>query len=189
MTKSDGDNPKSGSSASGDAAASAFDINVPSVEQAEPTVAGQRSVREIEVCEPLAEEQVEELLLQLSDSTPGLHAPTETYTHPVTGREVYVPKSQKEFGAGAVLSTMALLMFVGGGLATLMMVARAFNMHGDILVSFVIGSCALILGMAGGLLLQTMGDKWWLGSIIGACFGAVGGILIYAQTSHHPWWH
>ena len=137
----------------------------------------------------LTEDQVKELLSQLNDSTPGPEAPTETYTHPVTGREVYVPKSQKNLGPTAAISTMALLMFVGGGLATLMMVARAFDLHGDVLVSFVIGSCAVILGMAGGLLLKTLGDKWWVGAVVGACFGVIGGILIYAQTSHHAWWH
>ncbi len=136
----------------------------------------------------LTEEQRKELLSQLSDNTPGPAAPTETYTHPVTGREVYVPK-QKELGPTAAIATMSLLMFVGGGLATLMMVARAFDLHGDMLVWFVIGSCGLILGMAGGLLLKTLGDKGWIGAVVGACFGVAGGIIIYLQTSHHAWWH
>src|SRR5205085_11081755 len=76
----------------------------------------------------LTEEQVKELMSQLDTDTPGPPAPTETYTHPVTGREVYVPKARKELGPDAALHTMALLMFVGGGLATLMMVARAFEL-------------------------------------------------------------
>jgi hypothetical protein len=136
----------------------------------------------------LTEEQRKELLSQLSDNTPGPAPPTETYTHPVTGREVYVTK-QKELGPTAAIATMSLLMFVGGGLATLIMVARAFDLHGDMLVWFVIGSCGLILGMAGGLLLKTLGDKGWIGAVVGACFGVVGGIIIYLQTSHHSWWH
>lgn len=172
----------------------------PALEKSEPDSSSKETdesgsnidqVVDVEVVEKveLTEEQVKELLSQLADDTPGPAAPTETYTHPVTGREVYVPKSQKNLGPTAAISTMALLMFVGGGLATLMMVARAFDLHGDVLVSFVIGSCALVLGMAGGLLLKTLGDKWWVGAVVGACFGVIGGILIYAQTSHHPWWH
>lgn len=159
---------------------------VGAVETASVTV---EASERVELTEAQVDLSVSESIVQLSEQTSSPSAPTESYIHPVTGREVYVPKPQKEFGPAALLSTMSLLMFVGGGLATLMMVARAFNLHGDVLVSFVIGSCAIVLGMAGGLLLKSMGDKFWLGAVLGACFGIVGGILIYSQTNQHAWWH
>jgi hypothetical protein len=131
-----------------------------------------------------------ESLKQLMDDKDAPPAPTESYIHPVTGREVYVPKNSRTLGPSAVIMTFSLLMFVGGALATLMMVARAFELHGTALLTFVIGSCAVVLGMAGGLLLRTFGDndKWWVGAGVGACFGAMSAVLIYLQTSHHAWW-
>lgn len=144
---------------------------------------------DVAVQEPLTEEQIKELYLQLKDNTPGPPAPTESYVHPVTGREVYVPKPHKQLGPGATIYILGLLMFVGGSLATLMMVARAFELHGDLLVGFVIGSCTVVLGLAGGLALRNFGNNFSIGAIIGGCFGALGGLLIYAQTSHHSWWH
>lgn len=94
----------------------------------------------------------------------------------------------KIFSSSAIISTLSLFMFVGGGLVTLMMLARAFELHGQVLVGFVIASSALILGLAGGLLLKIMDDKWWVGAIMGACFGAISAILVYYQTRHYQWW-
>ncbi len=94
----------------------------------------------------------------------------------------------KAISPSAIVSTMSLFMFVGGGFVTLMMLARAFDLHGQVLVGFVIGSSALILGLAGGLLLKIMDDKWWIGAIIGACFGVISATLVYFQTRHYQWW-
>ncbi|MBZ0189415.1 MAG: hypothetical protein K8F91_24430, partial [Candidatus Obscuribacterales bacterium] len=74
-------------------------------------------------------------------------------------------------GKNALLSTLALMMFIGGALVTLLMLARAFDMHGKILVGFVVGSCALVLSLAGSLMSRVVGDKSWVGAILGACFG------------------
>jgi len=131
------------------------------------------------------------LLAELAkDTTPAPPEPTESFTHPVTGREVYVPKNSRALGPSALVFTMSLLMFVGGSLATLMMTARAFELHGTVLLVFVIASCAAVLGLAGGWLLKALGDgeRAWIGAGLGACFGAITALLIYARTSHHSWW-
>jgi hypothetical protein len=132
----------------------------------------------------------EEALLKLLDDTNSPPEPTETYKHPVTGREVYVPKNSKALGPSALMTTASLLMFVGGALATAMMVARAFDIHGQMLLVFVISSSAFILSMAGGLLVKTLGDgdKWYIGAGVGACFGAMSAVLVYMRSSNHPWW-
>lgn len=96
--------------------------------------------------------------------------------------------ARQAFVPSALLTTLALLMFVGGALVTLSMMARAFALHGTALVAFVVVSCAVVLGLAGSLLLRTMGDKAWIGGIIGACFGAISAILVYSQTRHYDWW-
>lgn len=132
----------------------------------------------------------EEALLKLLDDNSASTAPTETYTHPVTGREVYVPKNSKALGPSAIMMTASLLMFVGGSLATSLMVARAFDFHGQLLLIFVISSSAFVLSLAGGLLVRTLGDgkNWFVGAGVGACFGAMGAVIVYLQTQHHPWW-
>lgn len=132
----------------------------------------------------------EETLLKLLDDNNAPPAPTESYAHPVTGREVYVPKNSKALGPSALLLTAAMLMFVGGALATASMVARAFDIHGQALLIFVIASSAFILSLAGGLLVRTLGDgdKWWVGAGVGACFGAMGAVIVYLQTRHYTWW-
>lgn len=132
----------------------------------------------------------EETLLKLLDDNNAPPEPTETYAHPVTGREVYVPKNSKALGPSALLLTAALMMFVGGALATASMVARAFDIHGQALLIFVIASSAFILSLAGGLLVRTLGDgdKWWVGAGVGACFGAMGAVVVYLQTRHYAWW-
>ncbi len=94
----------------------------------------------------------------------------------------------KTISTSAIVSTLSLFMFVGGGFVTLMMLARAFELHGQVLVGFVIGSSALVLGLAGGLLLKIMDDKWWIGAVMGACFGAISATLIYFQTRDFQWW-
>jgi hypothetical protein len=132
----------------------------------------------------------EEVLLKLLDDDNAPAAPTETYTHPVTGREVYVPQNSKALGPSAIMMTASLLMFVGGSLATSLMVARAFDFHGQLLLIFVISSSAFVLSMAGGLLVRTLGDgrNWFIGAGVGACFGAMAAVIVYLQTQHHPWW-
>lgn len=132
----------------------------------------------------------EEALLKLLDDNTAPAAPTETYTHPVTGREVYVPKNSRALGPSAIMMTLSLLMFVGGSLATSLMVARAFDFHGQLLLVFVISASAFVLSMAGGLLVKTLGDgkNWWAGVGAGACFGALAAVIVYFQTRHHPWW-
>ncbi len=98
------------------------------------------------------------------------------------------PAGGRTISTSAIVSTLSLFMFVGGGFVTLMMLARAFDLHGQVLVGFVIASSALVLGLAGGLLLRIMDDKWWIGAVMGACFGAISATLIYFQTRHYQWW-
>lgn len=102
--------------------------------------------------------------------------------------EVQDPASLRADNRAALMSTAALVMFVGGALVTLMLVARAFNLHGMPLVAFVIASCTGVLGMAGSLLFRVMGDRPWIGAVVGGCFGALSAILVYYQTRHYPWW-
>jgi len=102
--------------------------------------------------------------------------------------EVQDPAGLRADNRAALMSTAALVMFVGGALVTLMLVARAFNLHGMPLVAFVIASCTGVLGMAGTLLFRVMGDRPWIGAVVGGCFGALSAILVYCQTRHYPWW-
>ncbi len=98
------------------------------------------------------------------------------------------PESRRALAPGALLTTLSLLMFVGGALVTLMMVARSFQLHGTALIIYVVLACALVLGLAGSLMLRTLGDKWWIGAVMGGCFGAFSALLIYIQTRHYDWW-
>ncbi len=90
---------------------------------------------------------------------------------------------------GSVISLLALTMFVGGALVTLMMLARSFNIEGQTLVAFVVLSCALVLGLAGYLITNLMGDKPLLGAFIGALLGGFSGFMFYTQTASCSWWH
>lgn len=89
---------------------------------------------------------------------------------------------------GTLVSIGSLFMFVGGALVTLMLLARAFELHGNVLVTFVVVSCAVVLGMAGYLITKIMGDKPMIGAIVGALFGGISAFMFYLQTRTYSWW-
>ena len=97
--------------------------------------------------------------------------------------------SKTRITLGSIISLFALTMFVGGALVTLMMLARSFNMQGQALVGFVVMSCAFVLGLAGYLVTNFMGDKPVIGAFIGALLGGFSGFMFYTQTSTCSWWH
>lgn len=92
------------------------------------------------------------------------------------------------FDLSALMTVMSLFMFVGGGIVTAIMLARAFDLHGQTLVAFIVAASSVVLGMAGALMLRSNGDKWWIGAMIGSSFGAMSALLIYAQTKNNIWW-
>lgn len=89
---------------------------------------------------------------------------------------------------GTIVSIGSLFMFIGGALVTLMLLARAFELHGQTLVIFVVASCSVVLGMAGYLIAKIMGDKPMIGAFAGALFGAVTSFVFYLQTKSYSWW-
>ena len=100
--------------------------------------------------------------------------------------EEQVPKERHLLGI--VVSLFAVFSFVGGGLVSLLLLARAFDLHGYALLVFVIASCSVVIGMAGSLISRSMGDRWWLGALLGAITGLVGALVVYGRTSHYSWW-
>ena len=89
---------------------------------------------------------------------------------------------------GSIVSIASLFMFVGGALVTLILLAKAFELHGQALVVYVIGACALVLGLAGYLITNIMGDKPVIGAGVGFIFGGFSALVLYLQTQHYSWW-
>lgn len=105
-----------------------------------------------------------------------------------TMEDLEEPASQASVGMGSIISVLSLVMFIGGALVTLMLLARSFDMHGKALVIFVIASCAFVLGLAGYLVTRIMGDKPILGAFLGAMLGGFSGFLLYIQTKSYSFW-
>jgi hypothetical protein len=91
---------------------------------------------------------------------------------------------------GVMMNLVAMFMFVGGAGVSLMMLARAFELHGNVLVAYVVVSAAAILGMTGSLLCKILGDadRWLAGAVFGACAGAISALVFYGQTRNYSWW-
>lgn len=89
---------------------------------------------------------------------------------------------------GTLVSIFSLLMFVGGALVTFILLAKAFDLHGQLLVAYVIGASSLVLGLAGYLITNIMGDKPIIGAAVGFIFGGFSAFVLYLQTQNYSWW-
>lgn len=104
--------------------------------------------------------------------------------------EPYAPKRPPLNPVAVMMNLLAMMMFVGGTGVSLMLVARSFELHGNILVAYVVVSAAAVLGMAGSFLCKILGDaeRWLAGAVFGACLGAMSALIFYGQTRNYPWW-
>ena len=89
---------------------------------------------------------------------------------------------------GSIVSVLAIFMFIGGALVTLLLFAKSCNLHGQALAAFVIASCSLVLGLAGYLITNIMGDKPVIGMVLGAMFGGFSAFVLWWQTKAYSWW-
>ncbi len=90
-------------------------------------------------------------------------------------------------GSGLV-EVFSLLMFMGGTVVTLIMLAQAFAFKGTLLAGYFVLSCAGVLGATGAVITRSSGDNAWLGGALGGCLGAFISVVIYFCTRHLNWW-